>query len=198
LAILLISVPVFYAIAEPSEAVPLPTPETPNQEYWEEYNRQADAFYEAMHEGRLTEYDGAEIIKQWIFDYDQEQLLITTSDGEQYHSQIVIFRKDVNDDKITATSYTTNSVSGDNTVLPQELKLTENRLEIIKPKPTHVLMFRFFNDFTSAQFTSNGLFMGNSSHFYYSDIQVLYLEIPADLTIDTDYSTEYSLYFINE
>ena len=139
------------------------------------------------------------INKQWSFDYDQEQLLITTSDNRQPTSMIAVKRKDEEDGRIDIASYTARPPASNTTaVSPPEVRLSNNRLEIISPEPTRVEMVYFFHDFTAAQFTGKGLFMGNRSFFYFSEQPVLYLQIPADLKIETNESTEFYLNYIND
>ena len=58
LALLLVSVTVFYAIAEPGEPVPMPTPEETDNP-WEEHDRKINTFYYALFEDRIEEYEGA-------------------------------------------------------------------------------------------------------------------------------------------
>ncbi|UNC93488.1 hypothetical protein [Candidatus Contubernalis alkaliaceticus] len=198
LVLLLISTAVFYAAAEPGEPVPMPTPEETDNP-WEEHDRQINDFYNALFENRIEEYEGAYLNKQWSFDYDQGQLLITTSDNSHPTSMIAVKRKDTEDGRIDIASYTAFPPDPNTTaVSPPEVRLSNNRLEIIPPEPTRVEMVYFFHDFTAAQFTGKGLFMGNRSFFYFSEQPVLYLQIPADLKIETNESTEFYLNYINE
>lgn len=196
LALLLVSVTVFYAIAEPGEPMPMPTPEGTNNP-WEEHDRKINAFYNALFEDRIEEYEGAYLNRQWSLDYDQEQLLITTSDNRQPTSMIAVKRKDTGDGRIDIASYTAIPPASNATaVSPPEVRLSNNRLEIIPPEPTRVEMVYFFHDFTAAQFTGKGLFMENRSFFYFSEQPVLYLQIPANLKIETNESTEHYLNYI--
>ena len=151
LALLLVSVTVFYGIAEPGEPVPMPTPGGTDNP-WEEHDRQIDHFYNALFEDRIEEYEGAYLNKQWSFDYDQEQLLITTSDNRQPTSMIAVKQKDEEDGRIDIASYTARPPASNATaVSPPEIRLSNNRLEIIPPEPTCVEMVYFFHDFTAAQ-----------------------------------------------
>ena len=195
LALLLVSVIVFYAIAEPGEPMPMPT--LVEIDNWEEHDRQINEFYNALFEDRIEEYEGAYLNRQWSFDYDQEQLLITTSDNRQPSSMITVKRKDTEDGRIDIASYTAFPADSNTTMASSpDIRLSNNRLEIIPPEPTRVEMVYFFHDFTAAQFTGKGLFMENRGFFYFSEQQVLYLQIPADLKIDTNESTEHYLNYI--
>lgn len=185
LALLLISVPVFYAIAEPGQSMPSPGPN--------DDDRHLNEFYSAIYDNRLEEYEDATINKQWSFEYDQEHLLVTASGKQNNSVMIAVKQKDVHDGKVDVANYTAVSPFSKITVAnPPEVRLMGNRLEIITPQPKHVEMVRFNHDFTFAQFTGEGLFM-QSKGFFYHEQQVLYIQVPANLIIKTDNSTVHIL-----
>ncbi|KJS13299.1 MAG: hypothetical protein VR67_04755 [Peptococcaceae bacterium BRH_c8a] len=193
LALLLISVPVFYAIAEPGQSMPGPGPNATGESSWVEYDSHLNKFYSAIYDNRLEEYEDATINRQWSFEYDQEHLLVTASGNQNYNAMIAVKQKDVHDGKVDVANYTAVSPFSKITVAnPPEVRLIENRLEIIPPQPKHVEMVRFNHDFTFAQFTGEGLFM-QSKGFFYHEQQVLYIQVPANLIIKTDNSTVHIL-----
>lgn len=192
LIFLLISVPVFYAVAKPVELGTNPTGET----VWEEYDHYINEFYTAFHNGRLEDYEGATISGQWSFPYEQESLLVAISGNRNYNTMIAVKQKAENDGQIEVASYTeVHPLAPTTAANPPEVRLVGNRLEIIPPQPKHVEMIRFNHDFTFAQFTGQGLFMQNRSTFYHEQ-QVLYLQVPPGLVIDTDNSTVHILHQI--
>jgi len=193
LALLLVSVPVFYAIAEPGVPMPGLGPNATGESLGVEYDSHLNKFYSAIYDNRLEEYEDATINRQWSFEYNQEHLLVTASGHQNYDAMIAVKQKDVNDGKVDVANYTAVSPFTKMTVAnPPEVRLMENRLEIIAPQPKHVDMVRFNHDFTFAQFTGEGTFMQDRGYFYHEQ-QVLYIQIPANLIIDTDNSTVHIL-----
>lgn len=193
LAFLLISVPLFYAVANPFELVQNSDPNTTGETVWVEYDRRINEFYTAFHNGRLEEYKGAAISGQWSFDYEQERLLVAISGNRSYNTMIAVKQKDGHDGKVEIASYTAVPPFAQIAVAdPPEVRLVGNRLEIIPPQPKHVEMIRFNHDFTFAQFTGLGMVMQSRGYFYVEQ-QVLYIQAPHDLVIDTDNSTVHNL-----
>jgi hypothetical protein len=195
MAFLFVSVPVFYAIAKPGTPEPFEVTEIgPGQHSY--HDSQINAFYDAFYEGRLDNYEGAEIIARWSFDYQEERLKITAPDYERYSTRIVLERKDVRDGKLEVLSYAPKSSNRLIQANPPDIRLKDNQLEILQPEKIHVEATRFYHDFTIAQFTGRGFSM-EKTHYFFGDT-VLYLRIPEDLQIDTDESTEHNIYFLNE
>lgn len=198
LTFLLISVSIFYAIADPSESVPMSDRYTTEEMHLREYNTQTDEFYNALYRGQLDEYEGAIVNKQWTLEYNQERLLVTIANNRDYKPPIAIKRKDVNDGKIEVASYSSKVPASyqDIVVNPPQVSIMENQLKIIPPQPKHVEMVYFDVDIiTSAQFTGKGMFSYTGSHILPRH-QVLYLQIPSELIIDTDNSTGLYLRYI--
>lgn len=196
MVLLFVSVPVFYAIAEPGAPEPVEVVEIGPGQY-SYHDSQINAFYDALHEGRLSEYEGAEIIVQWSFDYQAERLKITAPDYERYSTLIAVERKDVRDGKLEVLSYAPKSPNLLTVANPPDIRLKDNQLEIIQPERIHLEAVRFYHDFTMAQFTGMGFSTTRTDHFFLDDT-LLYLRIPEDLRIDTDQSTEHNIHFINE
>lgn len=194
MTLLFVFVPVFYAIAEPDVPEPVEIVEIGPGRY-SYHDSQVDAFYNALYEGRLSEYEGAKIIAQWSFDYQEERLKITAPDYEQYSTLIAVERKDVCDGKLEVLSYAPKSPYS-LTANPPDIRLKGNQLEIIQPEEIHLQEVRFYHDFTMAQFTGIGFSMDGTDHFL--GHMILYLRIPEDLRIDTDESTEHNIHFIND
>jgi len=195
LALLFVSVPVFYAIAESGVPEPVEIVEIGPGQY-RYHDLQINAFYDALHEGRLSEYEGAEIIAQWSFDYQAERLKITAPDYERYATLIAVERKDVRDGKLEVFSYAPKSPNLLTLANPPDIRLQGNQLEILRPEEIHLEAIRFYHDFTMAQFTGTGFSMQRTDYFFGN--MVLYLRIPGDLLIDTDESTEHNIHFLNE
>ncbi|WP_449241086.1 hypothetical protein [Desulfoscipio gibsoniae] len=196
MALLFISVPVFYAIAEPGAPEPIEVDEIGPGQY-SYHDPQLNAFYDALHEGRLTKYKSAEIIARWNFDYQEERLQITAPDYERYSTFIAVERKDVRDGRLEVLSYAPKSPDRLTLANPPDIRLKGNQLEIIQPERIHLEAVRFYHDFTMAQFTGMGLSTTGSDHFFL-DGTLLYLRIPKDLQIDTDESTEHDIHFIDK
>lgn len=195
MTLLFVSVPVFYAIAEPSTPEPFEVIEIGPGQY-SYHDSQINAFYDAFHEGRLDNYEGAEIIARWSFDYQEERLKITAPDYERYSTRIVLERKDVRDGKLEVVSYAPKSSNRLTLANPPDIRLKDNQLEILQPERIHLETIRFYHDFTMAQFTGTGFSMERTDNFFGDT--VLYLRIPEDLLIDTDESTEHDIHFLNE
>lgn len=195
MALLFVSVPVFYAIAKPGTPEPFEVTEIGPGQY-SYHDSQINAFYEALHEGWLDNYEGAAIIARWSFDYQEERLKITAPDYERYSTHIVLERKDVRDGKLEVLSYAPKSSNGLTLANPPDIQLKDNQLEILQPERIHLEAIRFYHDFTMAQFTGTGFSMKRTDYFFGDT--VLYLRIPEDLLIDTDESTEHNIYFLNE
>lgn len=200
MALLFVSVPVFYAIAEPGTPEPFEVVEVieigPGR--YSYHDSQINAFYDAFYEGRLDNYEGAEINARWSFDYQEKRLKITAPDYERYSNLIVVERKDVCDGKLEVLSYAPKSSNRLTLANPPDIRLKDNQLEILQPERIELKAIRFYHDFTMAQFTGTGFSMerAKSSHYLFGDT-VLYLRIPEDLLIDTDESTEHNIQFLN-
>lgn len=200
LVVLFICVPVFYAVAEPGAPEPLPEPEQIEigPEQYSDYDLQINAFYDALHEGRLHEYEGAEVITEWSFDYQAERLQISFKDYQQYSNIIAVERKGNSDGKLDVLCYAPKAPDGRLRLAnPPEIRLQGDELQIIMPEKIHLEEVRFLHDFTMAQFTGKGFAMDRRDHFF-TGHTVLYLQIPPDLQIETDESTEHLIQFINE
>lgn len=195
MALLFVSVPVFYAIAKPGTPEPCEVIENGPGQY-SYHDSQSNAFYDAFYEGRLDNYEGAESNARWNFDYQEERLKITAPDHERYSTRIVLERKDVRDGKLEVLSYAPKSSNRLTLANPPDIRLKDNQLEILQPEKIHLEAFWFYHDFTMAQFTGTGFSM-ERPHYFFGDT-VLYLRIPEDLLIDTDESTEHNIYFLNE
>ncbi|MDD4239080.1 MAG: hypothetical protein PHT62_11090 [Desulfotomaculaceae bacterium] len=194
IALLFVSVPVFYAIAKPSTPEPFEVIEIGPGQY--SYpDSQVNAFYDALYEGRLDNYEGAEIIARWSFDYQEERLKIIAPDYERYSNLIAVERKDVCDGKLEVFSYVSKSPNRLTLANPPDIRLKDNQLEILQPEKIHLEAIGFYHDFTMAQFTGTGFSM-ERTHYFFGDT-VLYLRIPEDLLIDTDESTEHNIQFLN-
>ncbi|TEB05653.1 hypothetical protein Psch_02694 [Pelotomaculum schinkii] len=195
MALLFVSVPVFYAIAKSSTPEPFEVIEIGPGQY-SYHDSQINAFYDAFNEGRLDNYEGAEIIARWSFDYQEERLKITAPDYERYSTRIVLERKDVRDGKLEVLSYAPKSSNRLTLANPPDIRLKDNQLEILQPERIHLEAIRFYHDFTMAQFSGTGFSMKRTDYFFGDT--VLYLRIPEDLLIDTDESTENDIHFLNE
>jgi hypothetical protein len=197
LVLLLASLTVFYTMAESRQKGPLPVPEKGMEERdWEEFERLLSDYYDAFFEGRVEEYEGAELAKKWDFDYTGKRLLLKTADGRQYYGSIFIAEKAEDDRKVEARYYIISRDYQDSfPVNLPEMRLAGEVLEIILPERTEIRAVRFVQDFTSAQFTGKGLTMDSDFYFYHGDHQVLYLKVPWDLQVDTDESTKHHVTF---
>ncbi|TYO94631.1 hypothetical protein [Desulfallas thermosapovorans] len=197
MVILFVSVPVYYAIAEPGTPEPVEIVEIGPGQYSYQDSR-INAFYDAFYEGRLNDYEGAEIIARWSFDYQGERLKITAPDYERYSIPINVERKDVCDSKLEVFSYVPKLPNRLTLANPPDIRLQDNQLEILQPEKIHHEAARFYHDFTMAQFTGRGYSMDRMGMDYSSSDMVIYLQIPEDLLIDTDDSTEHKIHFLNE
>lgn len=125
--------------------------------------------------------------KHWSFEYGQEHLYVTVPGNRHYHAMIAVKQKDVNDGKVDIASYTTVPPFSKTTVAnPPQVSLMENQLVIVPPQPKNVEMIRFNHDFTFAQFTGERTSMHN---IFYRSHQVLYIQVPPNLTVDGEDTT---------
>lgn len=194
LLLLLTSIPVYYAIAEPKMSEPVKVIETgPGQYKYDDF--QLNTFYDAFSKGRLNQYKHAEIVAQWNFDYQEERLKITAPEDEHYFTPIAVEKKDACDGKLEVFSYAPKFPKRLTLVNPPGIRLQANKLEISPPDETYLKAVQFYHDFTMAQFTGRGTSVLRMN--YLLGHEVLYLRIPKDLLIDTDKSTEDYLNFIN-
>lgn len=192
IALLFVSVPVFYAIAKPGAPEPIDTIENGPGQY-SYHDSRIDEFYDAFYEGRLDNYKGAEINARWNFDYQGERLTITAPEHESYSTRIVLQRKDVRDGKLEVVSYAPKLPNRLTLANPPDIRLKGDHLVILQPERIHLEAIRFEHDFTVAQFTGKGFSM-ERPHYFFGDT-VLYLRIPENLLVDTDESTEHNIYF---
>lgn len=200
-ALLLVSVPVFYAVAEPGAPEPMPEPRQIIERDRERITLEEiriNSFYEAFHEGRLSEYEGAEIIARWRFDYQEESLEITFQDYRLYSTLIAVERKEADDGQLDVLYYAPKQPFDLTLVNPPDIRLAGNQLQILEPERLHLEVVQFFHDFTMAQFTGLGISSTRGAPVFFGDNSILYLRIPEDLRIDTDESTEHRILFINE
>lgn len=186
LILLLASLTAFYTMAESRQKDPVPVPEKELEEPdWDEYERIIRDYYNAIIGGYGEEYEGAELVKKWDFDYPGKRLLLKTADGRQYYDPIAIEEKAADDEKIEARYYTISKNDQDFLpVIPPEVRLAGEVLEIVLPEWKEIKAICFVQDFTSAQFTGKGLeSTRNNSYPYYPSHPVLYLQVPRDLQI---------------
>lgn len=200
LALLLVSVPVYYAIAEPVAPGPPPEPnkDVPIEEQHYHYDVQINAFYEALNEGRLTEYEGAELIGRWSFDYEEDRMRITAPDYQRYWTLIAVERESTRDGKLEMLSYAPKPPTGLVLHNPPHVRLQGDQLVITQPELVRLEEARFHHDFTMAQFTGLGFSPAQMSHIHFGHEPVLYLLIPENLRIETDTSSENLVQFVNE
>lgn len=189
LVILILAVGVFYVVADAREPTPPLDTEAPDpnsDEEMQEIDSIINRFFEALHEGRIEEYDAAEQTGSWRFDYSGEQLNMFTIDGEHYfNSLIVVERKEVNDGIIEIASFTPLLPRQMPLVMkPPELTLENNNLIVTLPNQEHIIQVGFHHDFTVTQFTGNHTRNQNSGFFGYLGRQVLHMRIPKDLVIN--------------
>jgi len=194
MALLFVSVPVFYALAKPGTPESFESTETGQGQY--SYHSRIDEFYNAFYEGRLDNYEGAEINARWSFDYQGERLIITAPDHESYSTRIVLQRKDVRDGKLEIVSYAPKLPNRLMVANPPDIQLKDNQLVILQPESIHMETIQFEHDFTVTQFTGNEFSM-ERPYYFFGDT-VLYLRAPEDLLIDTDESTENNIYYLNK
>jgi hypothetical protein len=191
MALLFVSIPVFYALAKPGTPESFKSTETGPGQY--SYHSRIDEFYDAFYEGRLDNYKGAEINARWNFDYQGERLTITAPEHESYSTRIVLQRKDVRDGKLEVVSYAPKLPNRLTLANPPDIRLKGDHSVILQPERIHLEAIRFDHDFTVAQFTGKGFSM-ERPHYFFGDT-VLYLRIPENLLVDTDESTEHNIYF---
>ncbi|WP_031515492.1 hypothetical protein [Desulfofalx alkaliphila] len=189
---LLLSVPIFYAVASPTDSAAVT--ETAREISLEEYSRLLDAVYE----GRLEEDKAATLNSQQSIEYNKEHLFVTGSDLQDHLVLIAVKEKVVNDGKVEVAIYSeTPSPAQIAAFNPPEVRLVGDRLEIIPPQPRHVDIIYFDHDYTtSAQFTGKGLFNAGGPYLFSPRHRILYLQVPPDLKIETDNSIRHMLHYI--
>ncbi|MGF7185407.1 hypothetical protein GGQ84_001494 [Desulfitispora alkaliphila] len=148
-------------------------------------------FYDAAMEGRLDELKKVPMTGQWSFEYTEDQLEIVSPGGDYTRIWVVVERKDVDDDKIKAASFTgrniINGIDLTDKIKPPEVKVEGNQLKVIMPEEVRIELGRFDRDFTVKQFFPNG--NNNRNRREMSSVggpQVLYIQVPKGVQIDEE------------
>lgn len=186
LGILILSVGVFYFIADAEETLPPSNSPYMREEIdWESANRLTEEFYEAAHEGSLGQFQNAHVNGQWLFEFSGERLDLNAPNG-YLSNMVVIERKENNDGVIEVTSYSTSvMLDGTSIISPPEIRLSGDRIDFLPPQPTIIELFQFFPDFTITQFTEDSMFGGfkQGPGMYWGN-QALHLRIPSNLQLE--------------
>lgn len=136
--------------------------------------------------GKIDTVDSKFINEKWDLDYREQQLNIEVAAAEFLNTQIIVERKQTNDDKIEAIYYKTRtSVNGmdiTNRTNPLRLELAGNTLSLMNPKKVTLEFSMFTNVFSVNQFTGEDSLFDH--HSYISEgASILYLQIPKDLEL---------------
>lgn len=153
-----------------------------------EANEISSRFYEMIFEGNKKDIDPALIQKEWELEYEGKKLELSSLEGN-FKESVIVKRKAENDGKIEGTYYSSLIMNGTDytdVLMPIDLSLEEDTLNIIGiPEGIDLHFAMYKNEFVINQFTGEKSWM-DPNHDGYSNIQVLYLEIPKDLElIDT-------------
>lgn len=175
-AILLLSLPLFYLF--PKDALvdlgfdPGSTVES-------------EIYREAVFNGKLDQLDGAQMHRQWSFDYPGDGLKIT-SDSDEAIPQILVKRTAAGTGEITAVEYRRETFLT-HRLNPYQVALTGNRLNIYSPGHYKFKFKGFDGDFTVEQFREKKKVQYHQWLFHeFEFAQVLYLYIPAGVEIEND------------
>jgi len=141
--------------------------------------------HEAAVKGQIAKVDHEFRVKNWNFDYHGQKLNTAIKSNEFLNTQIVIERKNTNDDKIEATYYKTRSSMNNLDITsiykPIGLKLEGDQLSFLAPQKSKMNFSEFANVFSVNQFTGEKSFSHNSE--FMEGQSILYLRIPKDLQI---------------
>jgi hypothetical protein len=175
-AILLLSLPLFYLF--PKDALvdlgfdPGSTVES-------------EIYREAVFNGKLDQLDGAQMHRQWSFDYPGDGLTITP-DSDKVTPQIFVIRTAAGTGEITAVEYRRETFLT-HRLNPYQVALTGNRLNIYGTRHYKFKFKGFDRDFTADQFSEKKKVQYHEWLFHeFEFAQVLYLYIPADVEIEHD------------
>lgn len=199
--LLFLTLPAFYAVAEPVETATLPPylQLGNNDDFWDEYNRLTNEYMDALLDGRVHTYEGARLNKKWHFSYPGERLLLTADSSDYDDYTIILKRKDTNTGTVDVYAYAADF--GQYQYIPAnppEISLQGNRLEIKGPPRLQLSSIQFLADFTSAQFTGEARFGAGFNFIFFDWQNTLYLEVPEGLEIETDKTTDHSLILADE
>lgn len=195
LSILLVSVPVFYAVARPGVPDSVEITEIGPGRYSYE-DPQINDYYDALHQGRLGQYPGAQTIARWDFDYQEERLFITAPDYQQYSTNIYIEEKDARDGNLEIYCYAPKLPNRITLANPPKIQLQGNQLQIMSPEKMHLEAVQFYQDFTMVQFTDQGTFWGRFDFPGPTGHMVLYMRVPDGIQLEADQSVEQETIFL--
>ncbi len=143
--------------------------------------------YDAAVEGRIADVGKKFIVTQWEFAYDKPILVLSSHENRSINTQIIVERKNVNDDKVEAAFYRTraNMNNLDITSLSKAPSLEiieDDHVLSIKSELTKIKIAQFFNAFPVTQFTGEKMFDDDTS--ISPGQSILYLRIPKGLQLD--------------
>ncbi|MGJ7922066.1 hypothetical protein [Neobacillus sp. LXY-4] len=151
----------------------------------EDLSKENEELYYAAVEGRINEVNPALINKQWTFNYSEKTLHIEVEKEGEFYNQIVVEKKETNDQKIEAVFLKSRSVVNDwdvtKLINPIRVRLTGDTLKIINPEFVKIEFSQLGSVFAINQFTGTGWTNNNSS--FIDGQSILYLKIPKDLEL---------------
>ena len=147
----------------------------------------AGEFYAALSEGRVAQLPEVEKNGYWSFTYPGQELSITTAEGEHFEPSIVIERKDINDETIEVTSYTSSlKFKGNYLVSPPTVRRRgEKYLELTNGTSNVVTTYIFADDWTMQQFSADRRFP--DYHWKLHSLlgeQAVVIRVPKDLQVE--------------
>ncbi|ATW28099.1 hypothetical protein [Candidatus Formimonas warabiya] len=176
-----VSVAVFYLIPDKGFLSPLS-----DRQIDEELKRSQDMLQVAK-EHRLDKTPGIHLLGKKNIIYTGKELELVSPHGNDLNLQIIVERKDEQDDTIEAFCYAgknlLNNMDFSERIKSPQMELSGKKLQIKKPDPYEIRLSRFEKDFTVTQFldqSSRYLDHGPSMMWQQS---VLYLRIPSDVQI---------------
>lgn len=153
--------------------------------YTSDLEKEYTNLYNLIMQGKTDKIDRKFVDKKLTFQYDDHELEVVANDG--YNLQIIVEKKENDDDKIEAVLYKTrsniNNMDISSLANSSDIELVGNKLVEIKPKKVKIEISQFKNPFTVRQFTSEKLFDSNGTILHQGQ-SILYLRIPRDLKLD--------------
>jgi hypothetical protein len=151
----------------------------------EDLEKESTDLHDAAIKGRIDQVDDKFRIKKWNFVYHDAKLTTTVKNNKFLNTQVVIERKETNDDKIEAVYYKTRSSMNNMDITskynPIDLKLVGDHLNLMPPPKSKMKFTEFANVFSVNQFTGEKSF-SHSTDFFEGQ-SVLYLRIPKNLQL---------------
>lgn len=147
-------------------------------------------FYELISEGRVSDGEGISVIKEWLFETEQKEIII----NRHFNGIIFLERKDDLDGNINIVhhvgEYRVYGIDLKHLIEPPNVNLIDNQLVINNSTNEVNLEYVLFNkEVILSQFGESSL--NDLSYGRYLDEQAIVIQIPTDIEVVDDEYIEY-------